>query len=100
MTETGFPGRPKNGVSPTAPKTTGLPGWIMAPVIVSHRSDGADATYNVPCGGTGGNKGTATRVAKAVQCVKSVTNNLEVEMKTAVPRGNKNGSTAAKKQGN
>ena len=47
---------------------------------------------------TGGNKGTATRVAKAVTCVKSVTNNLEVEMKTAVPRGNKNGSTASKKK--
>ena len=39
---------------------------------------------------TGSNKGTATRVAKAVKCVKSVTNNLEVEMKTAVPKGNKN----------
>src|ERR1700749_3066149 len=35
---------------------------------------------------TGSNKGTATRVAKAVKCVKSVTNNLEVEMKTAVPQ--------------
>lgn len=32
---------------------------------------------------TGANKGTATRVAKAVKCVKSVTNNLEVEMKAA-----------------
>jgi osmotically-inducible protein OsmY len=41
---------------------------------------------------TGSNKGTATRVAKAVPCVKGVTNNLEVEMKTAVPRGNKNSS--------
>jgi osmotically-inducible protein OsmY len=49
---------------------------------------------------TGGNKGTATRVAKAVKCVKSVTNNLEVEMKTAVPKGNKNGSTASKKKSN
>lgn len=46
---------------------------------------------------TGANKGTATRVARAVKCVKSVTNNLEVEMKTAVPKGNKNGSTAPKK---
>lgn len=35
---------------------------------------------------TGANKGTATRVAKAVKCVKSLTNNLEVEMKTAVPK--------------
>ena len=49
---------------------------------------------------TGGNKGTATRVAKAVKCVKSVTNNLEVEIKTAVPKGNKNGSTASNKKGN
>jgi len=47
---------------------------------------------------TAGNKGTATRVAKAVKCVKSVTNNLEVEVKTAVPKGNKNGSAASKKK--
>ena len=47
---------------------------------------------------TGGNKGTATRVAKAVKCVKSVTNNLEVEVKTAVPRGNTNGSAGSKKK--
>jgi len=47
---------------------------------------------------TGGNKGTATRVAKAVKCVKSVTNNLDVEMRTAVPKGNKNGSAASKKK--
>lgn len=47
---------------------------------------------------TGGNKGTATRVAKAVKCVMSVTNNLEVEVKTAVPKGNKNGSAASKKK--
>ena len=47
---------------------------------------------------TGSNKGTATRVAKAVKCVKSVTNNLEVEIKTAVPKGNKNGSAASKKK--
>lgn len=49
---------------------------------------------------TGSNKGTATRVAKAVKCVKSVTNNLEVEMKTAVPKGNKNGLADSKKKGN
>ena len=34
---------------------------------------------------TGLNKGTATRVARAVKCVQSLTNNLEVEIKTAVP---------------
>ena len=32
---------------------------------------------------TGSNKGTATRVTRAVKCVKSVTNKLEVEMKAA-----------------
>jgi BON domain len=49
---------------------------------------------------TGRNKGTATRVAKAVKCVKSVTNKLEAEIKTAVPRGNKNGAAASKKKSN
>ena len=49
---------------------------------------------------TGGNKGTATRVARAVACVKSVTNKLDVEVRTAVPKGNKNGATAAKKKSN
>jgi len=49
---------------------------------------------------TGSNKGTATRVAKAVKCVKSVTNKLDVEMKTAVSRGNKNGAAASKKKSN
>ena len=49
---------------------------------------------------TGRNKGTATRVAKAVKCVKRVTNKLEVEIKTAVPRGNKNGAAASKKKSN
>jgi osmotically-inducible protein OsmY len=49
---------------------------------------------------TGSNKGTATRVARAVKCVKSVTNKLDVEMKTAVPRGNKNGAAASKKKSN
>lgn len=38
---------------------------------------------------TGANKGTATRVARAVKCVKSLTNNLEVETKTAVPNKSK-----------
>src|SRR5919202_343148 len=46
---------------------------------------------------TGSNKGTATRVARAVACVKSVTNKLEVEIKTAVPRSNKNGAASTKK---
>lgn len=38
---------------------------------------------------TGANKGTATRVARAVKCVKSLTNNLEVEVKAAVPNKSK-----------
>jgi osmotically-inducible protein OsmY len=49
---------------------------------------------------TGANKGTATRVAKAVKCVKSITNNLDVEVRTPVPAGNRNGAAASKKKSN
>lgn len=35
---------------------------------------------------TASNKGTATRVAKAVKCVKGVTNNLEYEKPVAPPK--------------
>jgi hypothetical protein len=35
---------------------------------------------------TAGNKGTATRVVKAVKCVKSVTNKLEYDKPVAAPK--------------
>lgn len=54
---------------------------------------------------TGANKGTATRVARSVKCVKSVENKLEVEdhgpvIKTKRDTGSANKSSRGKKSAN
>jgi len=45
---------------------------------------------------TASNKGTATRVVKAVKCVKGVTNKLEYDKPVAAPKGNSNAKSAKK----